>query len=150
MMKIPRLSLDALPERRERRTAAIAVATEGLSMTLEQLLARMRAVCLGWPEVYEVAPFGDPTFRAGTRTFATIDPHAGRPSVVVKADHDMQRVLVGQHAQAYVPHYTGRFGWVGFIIDEQTDWVALEALLLGAYRSVSTRRMREALDAVVV
>ena len=129
--------------------AASEAVTEGRSMTLEQLLARMRAVCLVWPEVYEVAPFGDPTFRAGTRTFATIDPHAGRPSVVIKADHDMQRTLVGQHAEAYVPHYSGRFGWVGFVISEQTDWSVLEALLLNAYRSVSTRKMREALDALV-
>ena len=43
------------------------------------LLARVREICLGFPEVRETVKWGHPTFEAGKKMFAVIDAYEGRP-----------------------------------------------------------------------
>ena len=43
------------------------------------LLARIRKICLRFPEVRETVKWGPPTFEAGKKMFAVLDHYDGRP-----------------------------------------------------------------------
>lgn len=84
----------------------------------DALIKRFRASCLRLPETSEVASWGHPNFRAGKKTFATIEWIKGRPSFAFR---------LGSTAA-------------------QVHWTLLNALLDRSYRLVALKRMIFALD----
>ena len=66
--------------------------------TADQILKRLRALCLSLPETSEVASWGHPNFGAGKRTFATFERVNGRPSLL-PAEHMSDARVVKTHQQ---------------------------------------------------
>jgi len=115
-------------------------------------LARLRKLCLAFPEAHEVEAWGEPTFRVKNKLFAmhaTADTHHGdgREGVWIKSAHVTQDMLVRADPKRYfVPPYVGKSGWVGAYIDRGADWEIVADLLRDAYRLTAPKKLVAQLD----
>ena len=115
-------------------------------------LARLRKLCLAFPEAHEVEAWGEPTFRVKNKLFAmhaASDTHHGdgRQGVWIKSAHVTQDMLVRAEPKRYfVPPYVGKSGWVGAFIDRGADWDIVADLLRDAYRLTAPKKLLAQLD----
>lgn len=108
-------------------------------------LARLRRLCLAFPEVIETNTFGHPNFRAGKVTFCAWEYCDGRPSIAFKLPReDVAAMLVSD--PRFFPTPYGRGFWVSLWADEPLDWGEIASLLDSAYRNSALKRMLAALD----
>ncbi len=116
-------------------------------------LARLRRLCLAFPEAQEVEAWGAPTFRVRNKLFAMYAASgthhgAGRPAVWCKAATGNQSLMV--HAapkRFFVPPYMGPSGWVGIWLDEAVGWAEVGELLRDSYLLVAPKKVAARLDA---
>jgi hypothetical protein len=81
-------------------------------------IERLRASCLGLPDVMEKLSHGEPTWFARGRSFA------------MTADHHHDDRLA----------YVGVRGWVGVYLDVAVDWDELAGLIADAHATVLEQR----------
>ncbi len=111
-------------------------------------LARLRKVCLGFPESTEVEAWGRPTFRAGKKMFAVFDrgDDAHPYAVVFKPELQEREALLGD-VRCYVPKYFGPYGWLALdFTSTEVDWDEVTELMDASYRQVALKRMLGVLD----
>jgi hypothetical protein len=113
--------------------------------------ARVRRLCMTFPEAFEKEAWGAPTYRAGTKgkMFATFsnDHHGdGHVSVWMPAPTGMQQVLVsGEPKRYFRPAYVGPRGWIGVVLSRSSDDEIL-AHLREAFLMVATKRLARELE----
>jgi predicted DNA-binding protein (MmcQ/YjbR family) len=111
----------------------------------EEVLRRLRAIALAFPETSEASSWGHPNFRAGKRTFATYERVGGRPSIAFRlSGADIKTLLRRPHF--FTTPY-GRGLWVSVWADGPLSWRVMADLLERAYRLVALKRMITALEA---
>ena len=103
-----------------------------------QLLSRLREICLGFPGVVEKEAWGECTFRvAGGKMFAMTDNNhhdSGHVAVWVIAPPSVQESLIRSAPKLFFkPPYVGAKGWVGVRMDASLDWKRLTAILWDGY-----------------
>lgn len=110
-------------------------------------LARLRRLCLAYPEAVEVEQFGEPWFKAGKRPFVVAGVHDGVFRVAFAADRMDQDALCQSPRFEPTP-YLHQHGWTTYLsgAEDSVDWPLLEALIDTAYRRVALQRMVQALD----
>ena len=110
-------------------------------------LDRLRSFCAMLPETAEVNPFGHPTFRVATKTFAAFELVADRPAVLVKTTPDEQAALVARPGFTADPD-TGHHGWTSVHLDE-IDWDEVDHLVIASYRLVAPPEYVTQLDGLL-
>lgn len=119
----------------------------------DPVLARVRELALALPETAEKVSHGRPAFYTkkvfcyygGSRKVDDSwiqHPH----SIMIRPDPDEHRALAGD-PRVYVPAYIGPSGWLGFDLDDRTDWTEVGELLDMSFRSTAPARAVAALDA---
>jgi hypothetical protein len=108
----------------------------------DRVVGRIRAACLGLPEVEERLSHGAPTFFVRSkRSFLTVhdDHHGdGRFALWCAAGDGVQRMLVDADPERFfVPAYVGHRGWLGVRLDRGVDWNELEGIVEDAYAEVA-------------
>jgi len=122
-------------------------------MTHEQVLERLRGICLGLPETTERLSHGAPTFFVrGKRAFLMVlDNHHGdgRFAIWCAAGEGMQAMLVDAEPERFfVPPHVGHRGWLGVRLDRGLDWDELAGIVQDAYGEVAPPKLvREAFGA---
>jgi predicted DNA-binding protein (MmcQ/YjbR family) len=107
-------------------------------------LERVRRLCLALPEAREAMAWGHPVFKAGTKTFAAIEPVKGRPSIAFRLEPVDVDLLLKRPPFFVTPY--GRGLWVSAWADAALDWALVGSLVERSYRTVALRRMVKALD----
>ena len=109
----------------------------------EELLERLRGLCLAFPEAVETGGVGAPSFKVAGKIFAMQHRMDGRPSLWWKAPPGAQDVLLGGDPDRFFrPPYVGHNGWVGAWIDgDDVDWAHLAALVDESYRMTAPKRL---------
>lgn len=120
--------------------------------TVEEGLARLRALCLGYPEAVERVSHDHPTWFAGRGpvfcSHHDTRDHDGRVGLWCPAPRGEQEGLVDADPQRFFrPPYVGQRGWLGVRLDVEVDWEGVEDLVDEAYRLVAPRRLVARLDA---
>jgi len=115
----------------------------------DELLARVRDICLSLPEVTEGGGVGNPSWRVRDKIFAMRhDSHAGRWGIWCKAPGGLQRSLVdGDPTRFFVPPYVGVHGWIGISLEADQDWGVVVDLIEESYRMTAPKRLVAQLDA---
>ena len=115
-----------------------------------QLLEKVRAICLKWPESSEKVAWGGPTFRVKDKLFAMyLDNHHGdeRIALWVKAPPGVQELLVEAEPERFFrPPYVGPSGWIGIRLDGAVDWSEITDFLADGYRLASPKKLAEQFD----
>jgi predicted DNA-binding protein (MmcQ/YjbR family) len=109
------------------------------------LLALLRQVCLGLPEVRETVKWGHPTFEAGKKMFAVLDRYEGQPCIAFRAASERREALLADERFFEAP-YAARHGWICLRADGPIDQREAQELLRDSYRLVALKRMLAALD----
>jgi predicted DNA-binding protein (MmcQ/YjbR family) len=109
------------------------------------VFARVRRLCLAFPETAETSSWGHPNFRAGRKTFCALEMVDGRPSIAFRLPPDDVDLLVRRNRFFATPY--GRGQWASLWVDAAVSWKLVERLLQRSYRQVANERMRRLLDA---
>ncbi|MFN2484640.1 MAG: MmcQ/YjbR family DNA-binding protein [Candidatus Limnocylindria bacterium] len=109
----------------------------------EEILDRIRSICLALPEASQGAGVGAPSFRVRAKIFAMRhDLHQGRWSLWCKAPPGAQAALVDSDAtRFFVPPYVGHHGWIGIDLAVEQDWDLVASLIEESYRMTAPRRL---------
>ena len=104
---------------------------------------KIRKICLSFPETTEADSWGHPNFRAGKKTFATLERIGGRPSIAFRLGPN--HVPASARGKFFSTPY-GRGLWVSLWADTNLDWKLVSDLLQRSYRGVAIQRMLTELD----
>ena len=112
-------------------------------------LARLREICLAFPETSERLSHGAPTFFVrAKRAFVMVltDHHGdGRFALWCAAPDGIQRMLTESDPERYfVPPYVGNRGWLGVRLDRGLDWDEIAGIAEDAYVEVAPPKLVEA------
>jgi len=116
--------------------------------TMEEVLTRIRDICLALPETSERLSHGAPTFFIrGKRAFLMVlDNHHGdgRFAVWCAAPEGMQKLLVETDPRRFfVPPYVGHRGWLGVRLDRGLHYNELVGIVEDAYAEVAPPKLLE-------
>jgi len=118
-------------------------------MRHQEVLQRIRELCLALPETSERSSHGHPTFFVrGKRSFLTVlDNHHrdGRFAIWCAAEAGVQQLLVeADPERVFKPPYVGHRGWLGVRLDRGLHWEELTGIIEGAYGEVAPAKLVEA------
>lgn len=115
----------------------------------DELLNRVRRICLALPEATEGGGVGNPSWRVRDKIFAMRhDAHEGRWGIWCKASRAAQHAVVhGDPARFFVPPYVGVHGWIGISLEAAQDWDFVAELIEQAYRLTAPKGLVALLDA---
>ncbi len=116
------------------------------------MLARIRKICLAFPQAGEQETWGHPTFRVRNKIFtscgAVEDPNGHEVHVMtMKAAPGEQASLLAEGHPFFFPKYVGAKGWVGIVVGADTDWAEVEELVEDSFRQIAPKRVIAELDA---
>lgn len=102
------------------------------------ILTRLRAICLAFPETHEVEAWGAPTFRVKNKIFAMHaeegNSHGGRPAIwMLSISLEQDLVIRSRPDRYFKPPYVGPSGWIGAWLDKNPPWGEIEELLREAW-----------------
>jgi predicted DNA-binding protein (MmcQ/YjbR family) len=117
----------------------------GATALFERTHARLREICLAFPQSSEKLAWGHPTFRAGKRIFVSLGVYGGEVCFGFKPDEETYRELVGD-PRCFVPPYVGHLGWLSMRVRGPLDPREARALCEQSYRQVAQARMLRELD----
>lgn len=123
-------------------------------MSVDEILERVRALCLALPGIEERPSHGAPCwFVRGKKQLAAFDDHhhgVDQVAVWCPAPEGAQAAMVEMDpGRFFVPPYVGPRGWIGVRLDDDTDWDELGQILEDAFRCVAPRRALAELDAAL-
>ena len=111
---------------------------------------RVRAICLGLPEVTEKLSHGAPSYFV-RKQFAALWPHGHHDNDFVHlwcaAPMGAQEALIAASERYFRPPYVGHRGWVGVRLDGDVDWTEVREVLEDAYRVIAPAKLIARLDA---
>lgn len=121
-----------------------------------EVLGRIRAVCLSFPEVEEAELQNRPLFRVRRRRFAIVNLAASPPrprwqgfgrSLHVLTEPAEREALRHDGRFEQSPHH-GDHGWMALVLADPSavDWTEIAELLEAGYRQAASRDLIEALD----
>jgi hypothetical protein len=115
----------------------------------EQVLGRIRKLCLALPETSERLSHGAPTFfiREKRAFLMVLRNHHGdgRFAIWCAAPEGLQAVLVEADPEKFfVPPYVGHRGWLGVRLDRGLDWDELAGIAEDAFAEVAPPKLVEA------
>ncbi len=117
----------------------------------ENVVGRLREICLALPEVTERLSHGEPNwFVQGKKCFVSYADHHhdDRVAFWCAAPPGAQELLVSSEPDRFfVPPYVGYRGWLGVYVDVPVDWHEIADLVADAYRQVAPARLAAFLDA---
>jgi hypothetical protein len=118
-------------------------------MNPEQVVARIRQICLALPETSERRSHGAPTFfiRQKRSFLMVLTNHHGdgRFAIWCAAPEGMQDMLVAADGERFfVPPYVGHRGWLGMRLDRGIHWDELAGIVEDAYAEVAPVKLVEA------
>lgn len=118
----------------------------------DDLIERLRAICMALPEVAERRSHGAPTwFVRNKKVFVTFWQHGhhreDHPHLWCAAPPGVQEELIGLEPDRFFrPPYVGGRGWLGVRIDLEVDWEEIAGICQEAYRVIAPKRLVKALD----
>jgi predicted DNA-binding protein (MmcQ/YjbR family) len=104
------------------------------------VVAKLRKLCLRFPEAGEGSQFGHPTWVAGKKTFAIARYAGARLTLCFWVGVDQQGLLTAD-PRYEIPAYFGHNGWIALDVSKQCDWREVDALAQQSYRHFALKRM---------
>jgi hypothetical protein len=115
----------------------------------DEVLQRIRDLCLALPETSERLSHGQPTFfvREKRSFVMVLDNHHGdgRFAIWCAAEDGAQELLVEADPERFFrPPYVGHRGWLGVRLDRGLHWDELAGIIEDAYAEVAPPKLLEA------
>ena len=105
----------------------------------QNVLKRIRKICLSLPDTKETITWGEPHFRVGDKIFVGYGNERGTSAITFK--------LAMDHAAAVIANpnfrpaaYVGHKGWVSMDAASISDWDRVRGFILESYRLIAPKR----------
>ena len=112
---------------------------------VQEIIGGLRERCLALPEASETSQFGNPSWRAGKKTFCSASRYHRRLALHFRVGPEQQSQLTMDERYS-IPAYLGHNGWISLDAEDGVIWEEVEALLLTSYRHFALKRMLKALE----
>jgi len=111
--------------------------------TEDQILQRLRKICLALEGAEETVTFGHPTFRVNGKTFCVLEEYKGELGICVKAEQELQGLFLDDPRFFRTP-YIGKHGWVTLrVFATRLNWSEVKDLVEGSYLLVWQRAAKK-------
>jgi predicted DNA-binding protein (MmcQ/YjbR family) len=109
---------------------------------VNDVLDRLRALCLALPEATEKLSHGEPAWFVRKKLFVMFADHHhdDRVAFWCAAPAGAQEELV-DGTRYFRPPYVGHRGWLGVYLDTGPDWAEIAEVVQDAYRVVAPRTL---------
>jgi predicted DNA-binding protein (MmcQ/YjbR family) len=109
---------------------------------VNDVLDRLRVLCLALPEATEKLSHGEPAWFVRRKLFVMFADHHhdDRIAFWCAAPAGAQEELV-DGARYFRPPYVGHRGWLGVYLDTGPDWAEIAEVVQDAYRVVAPRTL---------
>ena len=116
----------------------------------DDVLARLRVICLALPEMTERLSHGAPSFfiRGKTCFLMLLDDHHGDGRLAIWCSAppgDHQLLVDADPEKFFVPPYVGHRGWLGVRLDRWLDWDEVRGIVEDAFCAVAPKKLVERL-----
>lgn len=111
----------------------------------QRVLTRLAKFCEALPETTTSKQFGNPVWKAGSKTFVCVHKYEQRLTVQAWVGVDQQGFLT-MDPRYRIPAYVGHNGWIDLDIEEEINWSEIESLVMNSYRHFALKRMLKLLD----
>lgn len=108
-------------------------------------LAAIRDIALAFPDAVETESYGQVAFRVHDKIFVSFSDTEDGTHVCAKCAPGQQEPLIKHGDPFFLPEYTGRHGWIGVNIDDETDWNEVGDLVIDSYREVAPRSLSQSI-----
>ncbi len=115
-------------------------------LTFDEVLEKMRTICLALPDTQETLTWGIPHFRVNNKIFCGCSERRARPEIGLKMESDQSEVMMKLPGIEKAPYSREGDGWVTVIPGIFDDWDEIEQLLIGSYRLIAPKRTAALLD----
>ncbi|MBM82068.1 MAG: hypothetical protein CMJ78_15975 [Planctomycetaceae bacterium] len=140
-------ALDELPLREWiRQSVELNEATLSGALSFDEVLERLREVCLALPNTKETLTWGKPYFRVGEKIFCGCAEIHGRASLGLKMDTDDSYLMMQLPGIEKAAYSRSNDGWVSIDPAEFDDWAEIEQLIVGSFRLIAPKRTLAMLD----
>jgi predicted DNA-binding protein (MmcQ/YjbR family) len=118
------------------------LAAEVTVVRMDDVLARLRKLCLDLPEAMEKVSHGEPVWFVRKRSFVMFADHHhdDRVAFWCAAPLGAQEELVDDE-RYFRPPYVGHRGWLGVYLDVPLDWDEVAEVVRDAYRVVAPKSL---------
>ncbi len=112
-------------------------------MEEQNILTKLREICLSLPGASETVTFGHPTFQAGKmKTFAVLERYKGELSISFKVGKSAQPVFL-RDPRFFKTPYVGQHGWVSLRVNGgKLNWIEIADLAKGSHVLVTTAKKK--------
>ena len=121
------------------QTLALERADAERGVSAEQILGKLRKICLTLPDTTETLTWGKPHFRVANKIFCGCGGEGGRPCLGFKMEMADATVMINIPGITKAP-YVGNQGWVSLDPDVFDDWDEIEQMVIGSYRIIAPKR----------
>jgi predicted DNA-binding protein (MmcQ/YjbR family) len=109
--------------------------------TPDQLIDRLRKICLSLPEAVEKETWGHPTFRVRDKIFVGCGVGDGITTMSAKTVDGEQEALLEQGEPFFFPKYVGSKGWIGVVLSNGTDWDHIWEIVVDSYQAIAPKKL---------
>jgi hypothetical protein len=122
----------------------------------EEIIDRVRALCLGLPEVTERVDYSRTPARSTAQSFdirrrsfcllVAVEDPTGKPVplLVLRADPDERDALLSIGHPFFAPRASR--GRIGVLLNDDTDWEEIRELVIESYRVLAPKKLSALLD----
>jgi hypothetical protein len=113
----------------------------------EELVARVREVCLALPEATEKISHGSPSWFVKKMFASYVGRHHGDEHLALWAaapEGAQEEMVAAEPDRFFVPPYVGHRGWLGLRLDVEPggpDWDEVREVVTDAYRCIAPRHL---------
>ncbi len=129
-----------------RESVALNEATMAGGINFDEVLRRLRSICLALPKTKETLTWGIPHFRVGEKIFCGCAEDQARPRIGLKMEPSQSEAMMKLPGIEKAPYSRPGDGWVTIDPGVFDDWEEIEDLLLGSYRLIAPKRTVALLD----
>lgn len=115
-------------------------------LSFDQVLEKLRAICLALPQTKETLTWGKPHFRVGEKIFCGCSEQDGGPRVGLKMEVAESIDLMNAPGVEKAPYSRPNDGWVQIDPNQFDDWEEIERLIHGSFCLIAPKRVRLLLD----
>ena len=112
----------------------------------DDLIQTLREICLAFPEAEERETWGHPTFRVRNKIFVGCGVEDGVATMAAKTVDGEQQALLDEGEPFYYPKYVGAKGWIGVVLDDETDWGRIWEIAVDSYQAIAPKKLGRLLD----
>jgi predicted DNA-binding protein (MmcQ/YjbR family) len=111
--------------------------------TEDQILQRLRRICLALESAEQMVTFGHPTFRVNGKTFCVFEEYKGELGICVRVEKELQGLFLDDPRFFRTP-YIGKHGWVTLRVHAtRLNWSEIRELVKGSYLLVRPRARKK-------